>query len=161
MRLKALVLTLLATIVVSESVSSSPRAAAQNAAPNIGSRIAQVSNNYGRLPLTFEKNQGQTQAPVKFLSRGRGYTAFLTADGMVLSLRAAKATKPPIASTVASAKSRPAIATLQFKLIGAAKNPTVIGEDQQPGRVNYFIGNDPKKWRTNVAAYGRVRYRNV
>ena len=161
MRLKALILTLLAMIVVSESVFSSPQAAAQAATPNIGSRIAQVSNNYGRLPLTFEKNQGQTQAPVKFLSRGRGYSAFLTSDGMVLSLRAAKATKPPIASSTAAAKSRPAIATLQFKLVGAAKNPAVVGEGQQPGKVNYFIGNDPKKWRTNVATYARVRYRNV
>jgi len=161
MRLKALLLTLLATIVVSESVFSSPQAAAQTATPSIGARTAQVSNNYGRLPLTFEKNQGQTQAPVRFLSRGRGYTAFLTADGMVLSLHAAKAAKPLIASNAAAAKSRPPNATLQFKLVGAAKNPAVVGEVQQPGKVNYFIGNDPKKWRTNVATYARVRYRNV
>jgi hypothetical protein len=30
-----------------------------------------------------------------------------------------------------------------------------------PGKSNYFIGNDPKKWRTHVPTYGRVRYENV
>src|SRR2546428_259370 len=30
-----------------------------------------------------------------------------------------------------------------------------------PGKSNYFIGNDPKKWRANIANYAKVRYRNV
>src|SRR5690242_11453256 len=38
------------------------------------------------LPLYFEANQGQTDARVKFLSRGTGYTLFLTEDGATLSL---------------------------------------------------------------------------
>ena len=39
------------------------------------------------LPLSFEPNQGQTDSRVKFLSRGSGYTLFLTGDEAVLSLR--------------------------------------------------------------------------
>ncbi len=35
---------------------------------------------FGNLPLSFEANQGQTGAEVKFLSRGSGYTLFLTGD---------------------------------------------------------------------------------
>jgi len=46
-----------------------------------------VVENYGRLPLSFEANQGQTDPQVKFLSRGRGYALFLTGDEAVLSLR--------------------------------------------------------------------------
>jgi hypothetical protein len=160
MRLKALFLTLLATVVVNESVFSNLHAEAQTASQSVGSHIPQVPNGYA-LPLTFERNQGQTQPQVKFLSRGRGYTAFLTADGMVLSLRSAKAATSPTPPTAAAQKSLPSVATLQFKLVGAAKNPVAMGEDPQPGKVNYFIGNDPKKWRTNVATYARVRYRNV
>ena len=41
------------------------------------------------------------------------------------------------------------------------QNPPVVGEDLQPGRVNYFIGNNPAKWHTNVPTYARVRYKNV
>src|SRR2546429_583971 len=39
---------------------------------------ARVSENYGKLPLSFEVNQGQTDGQVKFLSRGNGYSLFLT-----------------------------------------------------------------------------------
>lgn len=42
------------------------------------------------LPLTFEANRGQTDPQVKFLSRGRGYTLFLTATEAVLTLRSSK-----------------------------------------------------------------------
>jgi len=47
---------------------------------------AQVSEAYGKLPLSFEANHGQTDAEVKFLSRGGGYTLLLTAREAVLSL---------------------------------------------------------------------------
>ena len=40
-----------------------------------------------KLPLSFEVNLGQTDAHVKFLSRGRGYSLFLTGDEAVLTLR--------------------------------------------------------------------------
>ncbi len=43
--------------------------------------------DYGKLPLSFEINRGQTDARVKFLARGRGYALFLTGDEAVLSLR--------------------------------------------------------------------------
>src|SRR5580700_8372545 len=39
-----------------------------------------------QMPLTFEANQGQISPQVQFLSRGKGYTAFLTA-GKKLNLR--------------------------------------------------------------------------
>lgn len=50
--------------------------------------------SYGRLPLSFEANQGQTDGQVKFLSRGRGYTMFLTQSEAVLSLRSGQSSAP-------------------------------------------------------------------
>jgi len=47
----------------------------------------QLVQTYGRLPLAFEANHGQTDGSVKFLSRGNGYTLFLTANEAVLALR--------------------------------------------------------------------------
>src|SRR5438105_1085347 len=41
---------------------------------------------YGQTPLAFEANQGQTDPQVQFLSRGSGYTLFLTPTESVLSL---------------------------------------------------------------------------
>lgn len=115
-----------------------------------------------QLPLTFEANQGQTSSQVNFLTHSKGYTAYLTAGGMVLSLRPNQPVPAQQTSNgAASNKSQQLSSTLQFKLVGAAKNPTVTGEDLQPGRVNYFIGRDPAKWHTNVRAYAKVRYKNV
>ena len=42
---------------------------------------------YGKLPLSFEANRGQTDPRVKFLTRGRGYSLFLTGNEAVLALR--------------------------------------------------------------------------
>lgn len=112
---------------------------------------------YGRLPLTFEANQGQSGAQVKFISRGPGYRAYLTSDGMVLSLRSTSSLKAAGRTQRSSAR----VAVIQFHLVGAASNPTVVGEDIQSGRMNYFIGNDPSKWHRNVPTYGQVRYKNA
>src|ERR1039457_7025862 len=41
--------------------------------------------SYGRLPLSFEANQGHADQTVKFFSRGRGCGLFLTGDEAVLT----------------------------------------------------------------------------
>lgn len=48
---------------------------------------ARVMTNYGKLPLSFEPNEGQTDSEVQFLSRGNGYTVFLEANEAALALR--------------------------------------------------------------------------
>jgi hypothetical protein len=121
------------------------------------------NTNYGKLPLIFEANQGQANPQVRFLFRGTGYTAFLTSGSMILSLRPAKVAPIPqmgdVATTSDVVPAAPMI--VQFRLLGAGQNPAVVGENQQPGRVNYFIGSDPASWRTNVPTYASVRYKDV
>ncbi len=48
---------------------------------------AKIAERFGRLPLSFERNEGQVDPAVKFLSHGPGYDLFLTANEAVLSLR--------------------------------------------------------------------------
>jgi hypothetical protein len=43
---------------------------------------------YAKRPLSFERNDGQTDARVKFISRGDGYTLFLAPAEAVLALAA-------------------------------------------------------------------------
>lgn len=100
--------------------------------------------SYSNLPLSFEANQGQTDAQVKFLSRGRGYTLFLAATEAVLTLKQASESS-----------------VVRMKLVGANPHAEVSGLEKLPGKSNYFIGNDPDKWRTNVPQYAKVRYENV
>src|SRR5207249_6711749 len=68
--------------------------AARQAAPRRAEATKQrLTESYGRLPLSFEANQGQTSNEVKFLSRGGGYTLFLTSNEAVLDLRKASTPK--------------------------------------------------------------------
>jgi hypothetical protein len=48
-----------------------------------------------------------------------------------------------------------------MQLLGANMASRVVGTGELPGKVNYFIGNDPAKWRTNVPTYAQVKYENV
>jgi hypothetical protein len=128
------------------------------AQPANGKTPTPVAIGYGRLPLTFEANRGQTSPHVKFLSRGASYTAYLTADGIAVSLHRKNSSASDKAAQGVAPQS---LRTVQFRLVGADRNSSVIGEDVQPGRVNYFFGQDPKMWRTNVSTFGRVRYKNI
>jgi hypothetical protein len=119
---------------------------------------------YGRLPLSFEANQGQTDAQVKFLSRGRGYSLFLTPNEAVLVLRKAEGARQQASEKTDSALSTQnseLSSVVRMKLAGANPQPRVVGLSELPGKVNYFIGNDPAKWRTNVPTYAKVKYAGV
>jgi hypothetical protein len=60
--------------------------------------------NYGKLPLSFEPNQGQTDPAVKFITHGSGYRLFLTNDGAVLNVQKAEGGRQKaVAPTVRSA----------------------------------------------------------
>ncbi len=61
-----------------------------------------VIESYGKLPLSFEANKGQIDAKVDFLSRGNGYSLFLTPNEAVLALKKVEATKQPGEATVDS-----------------------------------------------------------
>src|SRR5260370_25931696 len=65
--------------------SQSPRTRSIAARPS--SNPVRLVGSYGKLPLSFEVNQGQTDPQGKFLSRRRGYALFLTGDEAVLSPR--------------------------------------------------------------------------
>ena len=62
---------------------------------------AQVRERYGDLPLSFEANHGQSDSKVKFLSRGSGYSLYLTSNEAVLVLSQSQADERRKASRVA------------------------------------------------------------
>jgi hypothetical protein len=157
-----------------------------------------LAESYGKLPLSFEMNRGQTDTRVNFLSRGPGYSLFLTSKEAVFRLNYGVADRRGLArkSIIADYKQKgrfdiqraattpqllqglhslvrvpeaPAAthpdayapAVLRMQLVGANPAAKVSGVEELPGRSNYFIGNDPKKWRTNVPSYAKVKYENV
>ncbi|MCH7923184.1 MAG: SBBP repeat-containing protein [Nitrospinae bacterium] len=133
---------------------------------------AGVLENFGTLPMRFEANVGQTDEQVLFLTRGSGYTLFLTANEAVLSLRKpisreqAAAGRDPASSKTEpqqapGAQDQASSTVVRMTLVGANPNPRVTGQDELAGKSNYFIGNDPSQWRTNVPNYRKVHYEAV
>ncbi len=119
--------------------------------------LAKSTSDYGRLPLSFEVNNGQSDSRVKFLARGQGYGLFLTSTGVVLSLNKISTARNDQNAESASSQS----AVLSMSLKGARPAQRIAGVDELPGKVNYFVGNDPRKWRTGVQTYAKVRYEGV
>lgn len=123
-----------------------------------------LHESYGRFPLNFEANKGQTDQQVKFTSRGSGYGLFLTPTEAVLVLNKGSVRKNKFESErplTSINKQITSAAVVRMRLVGANEQPRVIGLDELPGKSNYFIGNDPKKWRTNIINYGKVKYEEV
>jgi hypothetical protein len=172
--LKQSVTRLVVPIALLSSLLSTAQTVPDNrTSPENSPASRQAQANYGKLPLTFEANKGQTGPQVKFLAHGSGYSVYLTSGQMVLSLRPSSitstsnaptsATAPiansPKTTSVASQQSGNAI--IQIGMVGANPNPAVAGENLRSGKANYFTGNDPKKWQTNVPLYNQVRYKSV
>src|SRR6266404_514706 len=114
--------------------------------------LLDVGLAYGQIPLSFEANQGQTDPQVNFLARGSGYTLFLTPTEAVLSLQ------KPVASQGSNTIPED---VLRMQLVGSNPDPRVVGLDPQATTSNYLIGNDPSRWHTGVANYGKVEYQGV
>jgi uncharacterized protein (TIGR03437 family) len=120
-----------------------------------------ISREYGNLQLFFEPNMGQSDSQVRFLTRSGGMTAFLTDGATTLVFRGSQQANGPEGPgrEVRPAEVRQAV--IRMKLENAGKPRRIFGVGKQPGISNYFIGNDPSKWRTDVPHYGRVQYEGV
>jgi hypothetical protein len=94
--------------------------------------------------LSFEANRGQADAQVNFLSRGTGYSLFLTPSQAMLDLNQGSQEN-----------------VLSMQLLGSNPAARAVGLDQLTGVSNYLIGNDPSQWHTNIPNYARVEYQNV
>jgi hypothetical protein len=110
------------------------------------------------VPLSFEPNQGQAASTVQFLSHGSGYAIFLTPGKVVLNL---ERQQPASAAATGQVTQAASFDTLRMSLIGANSKANAVGLARQPGVVSYFIGNDPKNWRSGIPTYGKVNYPQI
>ena len=97
-------------------------------------------------PLELRGERWPDRSQVNYLARGNGYTLYLTPDQAVLDLQS------PSTSTYSP---------LTMQLIGSNPAAQPVGLDLQAGQSNYFVGNNPSQWITNIANYGQVEYQQV
>ncbi|MBX3080221.1 MAG: SBBP repeat-containing protein [Anaerolineae bacterium] len=133
---------------------------------------AVVERDFGKLPLSFVPNVGQTDQTVRFQVNSLGGTLFFKPQEVVLSLPqpndAAKFAEHKMAlrpEEMVSDRSKlpenqPPL-MVKMQLIGANGEAEIVGADPLAGIVNYFIGNDPSQWHTNIPTYAGITYRDV
>ena len=95
-------------------------------------------------PMTFEENRGQVDDGVDYVARANGYQVFLTGGDAVVAL--------------GNGKSGFAI---RMEVLGGAVDPDAVARGPQPGSVNYFVGDDPARWRTDIRTFAAVEYEDV
>ena len=132
---------------------------AQASAPQDRARIL---SSMASLPLAFEENQGQTDAQVKYMARGNGYTVFLTARDAVMALHSSShPAKKSAAPSHTNQTGADRTAAIRLHLVGGNPHSTISASSQLPGHSNYFIGNDRSRWHAGVPQYARVSYRDA
>jgi len=128
--------------------------------------------SFSSLPVAFEPNLGQTDPQVKYLARGNGYNLFLTSNEAVLSLAAERTSSVKRKSNNRRARfgnsqmvTRRAGASgtsvIRMRVAGGNPYTQMVSHDSLPGVSNYFTGEDPRNWRTNVPHYARVGYHDI
>ena len=152
-----------AFITVSMVLGETPWARATEAPASPQPAIATVQSAYGKLPLSFEANEGQTDAQVQFFTRGKGHALYLTPTAAVLTLqtRDANVERGADPARQPGGSSAPAHSMVRMSFAGADPQAEVVGLDRLPGIVNYFIGADPAQWRTNIPTYQKVAYHHL
>jgi hypothetical protein len=94
----------------------------------------------------FEPNLGQTDASVRYLSRGDRYTLFLMQSGEAVLKLVGNSGR---------------VESLRVAFLGAAPAPAVAAKGHLAGKSAYFVGNDPRRWRTGVSHYRSVEYKDL
>ncbi|HET9445090.1 MAG TPA: SBBP repeat-containing protein, partial [Steroidobacteraceae bacterium] len=91
------------------------------------------------LPLVFEENRGQADPQVRFITRGNGYTQFVTRQEVVWRLEGEQHDH-----------------AVRMSFPGGRSAP-VHGEDALAGRANYLKGADPANWVAGAQQFAAVR----
>ena len=112
----------------------------------------------GKLPLAFEAAESEAGFPGRFTARGPAYHLTLTPTATLVSVRKFPPSFPSSDPARRAAGLAPVdYRTFQVEFVGANAAARIAGENELPGQVNYFLGNDPARWRTAVPTFARVR----
>ncbi len=151
------------TLTINDGASNSPQVVALTGTGIASSGPATCpvisTNFFEKLPLVFAANGGQTDSRVKFISRGNDYELFLTPQEAVLSLGGAAAKGELRTGGLSRGQKKTDV--VRMALVGGNSNPRVVGLNELPGKSNYLLGNDPRKWRKDVPNYAKVEYQDV
>ncbi len=131
-----------------DSQSGAAAPGSEPAAPHMSE--SEALDAYGKLPLSFIPNEGQTDKAVRYYAQGAGYGFFFTKEGAMLSFAEGKG----------GAKGRSSHA-LALDFLGADPHATLEARKRLSGKVNYLVGDDPAKWQQGLPTHGELLYEGL
>jgi hypothetical protein len=115
--------------------------------------------------VMFIENVGQFAAGARYQVRGGNSTIWLAEDALWVSmLQAPDTSQTPAFSAGEEQKMSETPrqgANIKLSFEGANLHPTLEPINRLETSVNYFIGNDPDQWKSDVPAWGGVRYKDL
>jgi hypothetical protein len=134
-----------------------------------------------KMPLSFTKNMGQWDDRVLYRANAGGATMWFTRDGITYQFTRRIDTHGGAVSAPRVGQNRFGFDTsglgpidrfnnekdsveqlvLTAKFLNANPNPDVIADGQMEYKCNYFLGNDPSKWYTDVPNYEAITLKDI
>lgn len=123
---------------------------------NIHTSNQQILTKMSALQVPFIANEGQVDENVCFYARTFGGIIYVTKKGeMVYSLPLVEARQDNVTEQELPKQQERKGWVLKERLLGSL-NPDIKSIDKANTKVNYFIGNDKSKWKSNVSSYNEV-----
>jgi len=125
-----------------------------------------VKKNLTSMPLAFTENKGQWNDNVLFRANANGATMWFTEDGATYQFTRSIpnddiTTDDPMDHTRYQESNGFESIAIKASFVGANSNPQVIGTNVMEYKCNYFIGNDPNEWHTDVLNYESIIYEEI
>jgi hypothetical protein len=127
--------------------SASPAAARDHGRGHCG-RDVTVADPRAKLPLAFVENQGQWDTDARFLATCGAVRAAFFTQGLTLTREQRDGDR------------RHGVA-VRLTFENAAPRAAVTGVHPLPGRFNFYLGDDSRRWRTGVIGYRQVQYQGL
>ena len=137
----------------------------------------QVTRNLTSMPLAFTENQGQWDEQVSFRANAGGATMWFSSDGAYYQFTRTIESDPisvvdkrygvpdnlALSGVEGLHRQPDSVETMMIKasFVGANHGVEIKGTGAIDYKCNYFIGNDPNEWHTDVPNYQAIVYEDI
>ncbi len=122
---------------------------------------ASANNLIVNSPMSFTENAGQWDENIKFRASAGAATMWFGSDGAYYQFARELSDFETVDKSYKQGPGEFEVLMIKASFVGARSNPVVVGRDKLDYKCNYFLGNDPSRWHTDVANYESILYHNV
>ncbi len=128
---------------------------------------AEFADSYSLKPAAsgFTRNDGQWPPEILYRAGANGTLYWFTQDGVYLQYtRERKLAEVRATDGPASALPLPTpdeVLMLKYSYVGINPTALIQADGEQEHKSNFFLGNDPARWRTGVPTFQKIIYDNI